>query len=77
MVEKEIKKLNKNIKELNIKVEKSISFKRNILLSIFKGFGTVIGGTIVVAILFTIVARILQYLGGFPYLQELLDKFRP
>ena len=72
MEENEIKKLNKRLKNLKEFVDTRTSFKYNFLLSIVKGVGTVIGGTIVVAILFTILSRILNALGGFPYLQELL-----
>ncbi|MFA5622886.1 MAG: DUF5665 domain-containing protein [Candidatus Dojkabacteria bacterium] len=77
MEESDVQKLNRNIKKLNRKIDKRISFKRNFFISILNGIGTVIGGTIVLAVLVTIITKILQSLGGFPYLQQLLEKIRP
>ena len=70
----ENEKLDRRLDDISDRLDKLTSFRFNFFLSILKGFGTVIGGTIVVALLFGVLSRVLEVFGGFPYLENLLKR---
>jgi Na+/H+ antiporter NhaC len=71
---KENEKLDRRLEDISDRLDKLTSFRYNFFLSLMKGVGSVIGGTIVVALLFGVLSRALEALGGFPYLEELLKR---
>jgi hypothetical protein len=72
-LEHELKNLSHRIVELDKKIEKQISFKWNVLLSIGKGAGYAIGATIVAALLISFLNWTIQSTGDVPVLQQLLE----
>lgn len=72
-LEEEIKTLSHRIFELDKKIERGISFKWNVLLSIAKGAGYAIGATIVAALLISFLNWTIQSTGDVPILQQLLE----
>jgi hypothetical protein len=72
-LEHELKNLSHRIHELDKKIQKQISFKWNVLLSIGKGAGYAIGATIVAALLISFLNWTIQSTGDVPVLQQLLE----
>jgi hypothetical protein len=75
--DQEIDRLNNNIEELNDKIDQILSFKRRFLLSLVNGVGNIIGATIIAALLLAALSRLLQELGGLPFVQEIINNWLP
>ncbi len=71
-LEAEIKNLSHRILELDKKIEKQISFKWNILLSIAKGAGYAVGATLFAALLISVLNWAIQSAVDIPILKQLL-----
>lgn len=76
-IEKQITQLNHKLDLLNEQIERQISFKRNFFLVIIKGVGSVLGATVITAILFTLITRLLQTIGWGTFIKNLLDSWNP
>lgn len=75
MDDKTISKLDQRLEILEKRLEELTSFRRNFLLSMIKGFGSVLGATILTAVLFALVTRLLQAFNGDGLIKELLRTF--
>lgn len=64
--------LNRNLERLNKNLEKDLSWRRSILMSIAKGATGAIGATIVAGILIAILTHLL---GGVPAIKSYFDRF--
>lgn len=69
---KETQKLNKNIEELSARIEKSNSFWLVLLRGIAMGVGTVIGASIVAALLITILSKTIKTAQDIPILNKII-----
>ena len=72
-LEHELKQLSQRIHELDKKIEKQISFKCNILLSIAKGAGYAVGATIIAALLISFFNWTIQSTGDVPILKQIFQ----
>jgi hypothetical protein len=72
-LEAEIKNLSYRILELDKKIEKQISFKWNILLSIAKGAGYAVGATIIAALLVGILNWTVRSTSDIPMFKNILQ----
>ena len=70
------KELNENLKELNKKLEWITSKRYLFFSSVLRGLGSAVGATIVVAVLVSVLNRIISELGGVPFLERILEGIR-
>jgi hypothetical protein len=70
---RDIKRIKKELIVINERLWKLTSLKYNFLLSIVRGVGTILGFTIVFALLLAILSWIIEALGGSPLLERLLQ----
>ncbi len=69
----EIKQINKNLEKLNKKMEKKLSWRRNLLVAIWAGLGTVVGATIVAGILISIFSSMIDSVEDIPILNDIVE----
>jgi hypothetical protein len=67
------KRIKRELIETNRRLKMLTSFKFNFFMSIIKGVGTILGATIIFAIVLAILDRVIEALGGVPLLQRLID----
>lgn len=72
-MDKDLKDIKKELIETNKRLNRITSIKYNFFLSIIKGVGSILGATIVFAILIGILSRIIRGLGGIPMLERILE----
>lgn len=70
----ELDQLNQTLQELSNKLKKQVSLKHNFALSIVRGLGLALGGTIILGIVITILARVLATISTVPVLETLINQ---
>jgi hypothetical protein len=68
----ETEKLNKNIKDLTAKIERSNSFWFVLLRGLAMGAGTAIGASIIAALLIGILSKTIKTVGDVPILNKII-----
>lgn len=71
-----MKENNKTLEEINNKLDKLSSFGYVFLLSIVKGVGTVIGATIVTALIIWLLSYLIKTFDSFQFLENILNIFK-
>ncbi len=71
-----MKENNKTLEEINNKLDKLSSFGYVFLLSIVKGVGTVIGATIVTALIIWLLSFLIKTFDSFQFLENILNIFK-
>ena len=66
----------KKLEDINDKLGKLSSFGYVFILAIVKGIGTVIGATIITAVIIWLLSYLIRTFDGFKFLEKILSIFR-
>ncbi|MCB9813090.1 MAG: hypothetical protein H6772_01655 [Pseudomonadales bacterium] len=68
-----IQRLEKSILLLEMEMRKQSSIKRNFALSLLKGFGTLLGATVISAIILAVTLQVVRSIDYVPIVNNMLD----
>lgn len=69
-----LSKLNQTLKQIDDRLDKMSSFKQNFWLSMVRGLGLAIGGTIVLSFIIAVLIRVLSTISTLPVLEKLINQ---
>jgi hypothetical protein len=70
---KSIAQLEESVSSLEKKVKKQISFRRNFILAMVRGFGSVVGATVVFGLILAAIIQIVRGIDYVPIINNMLN----